>query len=147
MRMLNDRYWHGVNSPVPTGAPHSPSSPLQPPFPTHFARLPPEPPKRIGRQSAPNVMSRVSTERQGPSQSGDAINGFRRVFYEQAIGLLTAGALPIPPGHPLYDHHRSMAALEAERDILLKENADLKMRLEGKDGNSTPEDTGRMPHA
>ena len=65
-----------------------------------------------------------------PARAKEAVDGFRRLFHQQAAGLLSAGVLPIPPGHPLYSKHAAISALETERNALLKENADLKRRLD-----------------
>lgn len=65
-----------------------------------------------------------------PARAREAVDGFRRLFHRQAAGLLSAGVLPIPPGHPLYSKHAAISALEAERDALLKENVELKRRLD-----------------
>ena len=64
----------------------------------------------------------------------EAVDGFRRVFHQQAAGLLSTGVLPIPPGHPLYTERLTTRVLQAERDRLLQENAELKKRLEDIDG-------------
>ena len=38
----------------------------------------------------------------------------------------------IPPGHPLYTRQNSVETLQAENDKLLKENLELKKKLETK---------------
>lgn len=103
--------------------------PVQLPPAVEFSRVPPVPfghsivmPGRA-IQSMPN-------RKTDPAQINGVIDEFRHNFSQHAAGLLSTGVLPIPPGHPLYSKQMAISALEAERDSLLKENADLKRRLE-----------------
>ncbi len=126
-RRAYDPYWQGMHAPLPPA--------VQPPGMT-----PPEPlgrPIRMpgldpgaGRNGAPGTGTAPHL------QARDAVEGLKRMFVAKASGLLSTGVLPIPPGHPLYDGHQAIAALEAERDGLLKENADLKRRLEKHEAGS-----------
>ncbi|MDE0267066.1 MAG: hypothetical protein OXK17_08655 [Thaumarchaeota archaeon] len=130
-RRAYDPYWLGVH------ALHPPA--VQPP-----GRTPPEPLGRPIRMPGPDSSIGAVAERNRPPGAGtashlqarEAVEGLKRMFVAKASGLLSTGVLPIPPGHPLYDGHRAIAALEAERDGLLKENADLKRRLEKHEAGS-----------
>ena len=58
------------------------------------------------------------------------LQGFQHMYRMHASGLLAAGPAVIPPGHPLYTGRDSVDVLRAENDKLLKENAELRKRLE-----------------
>ncbi len=130
-RRAYDPYWIGMHASLPSAA--------QPPGMT-----PPEPLGRPIRMPGPDPGAVAMAERnKAPGaetaahlQAREAVEGLKRMFVAKASGLLSTGVLPIPPGHPLYDGHRAIAALEAERDGLLKENADLKRRLEKHEAGS-----------
>ena len=102
-----------------------------PPF-TQYAKMPPETFCRTGKTllSSESALQMRPEQVDHPTHAAYEVDGFRRMFIQQATGLLSTGALPIPPGHPLYDKGATITALESERDRLLKENADLKRRLE-----------------
>ncbi|MCV0398919.1 MAG: hypothetical protein K5785_02860 [Nitrosarchaeum sp.] len=68
-------------------------------------------------------------------QNSESINkklqGFQEMYRQYASGLMTmnsAGA--IPPGHPLFTRQNSVETLKAENDKLLKENLELKKKLD-----------------
>ena len=42
----------------------------------------------------------------------------------------------IPPGHPLFSRENSIITLKEENDKLLKENLELKKKLDGKSNQS-----------
>ena len=58
------------------------------------------------------------------------LQGFQHMYQQYAAGLLTMNSAIIPPGHPLYTRQNSVETLQAENDKLLKENLELKKRLE-----------------
>ena len=58
------------------------------------------------------------------------LQGFRQMYHQHAAGLLTMGSGIIPPGHPLYTRHNSVETLRNENDKLLKENLELKKKLD-----------------
>lgn len=96
-----------------------------------FMRMPPEP---LGKpiNMAPGRPTLSAWDRKVDTiQIQNTIDGIRHRFSQKAVGLLSTGVLPIPPGHPLYSKQLALSALESERDSLLKENAELKQRLEG----------------
>jgi hypothetical protein len=61
------------------------------------------------------------------------LQGFQQSYQRHASGLLTmnSGGL-VPPGHPLFSRHNSVSTLKAENDKLLKENLELKKKLDEK---------------
>jgi len=68
------------------------------------------------------------------SQEIDTINqklqGFQHMYQQYASGLLSMNSAIIPPEHPLYSRQNSVEILQTENDKLLKENLDLKKKLE-----------------
>ena len=58
------------------------------------------------------------------------LQGFQHMYQQYAAGLLTMNSAIIPPGHPLYTRQNSVETLKAEKDKLLKENLELKKKLE-----------------
>jgi len=67
-------------------------------------------------------------------QQADNINqklqGFQHMYQQHASGLLSMNSAIIPPGHPLYTRQNSVETLQSENDKLLKENLELKKKLE-----------------
>ena len=63
------------------------------------------------------------------------LQGFQHMYQQHASGLLTMNSTIIPPGHPLYSRQNSAKTLQTENDKLLKENIELKKKLE-KESNS-----------
>ena len=67
-------------------------------------------------------------------QQSDNINqklqGFQHMYQQHASGLLSMNSAIIPPGHPLYTRQNSVKTLQSENDKLLKENLELKKKLE-----------------
>ncbi len=67
------------------------------------------------------------------SRDAETINqklqGFQNMYQQYASVLLTGNQI-IPPSHPLYTKQNSLQTLKAENDKLLKENAELKKKLE-----------------
>ena len=63
------------------------------------------------------------------------LQGFQHMYQQYAAGLLTMNSIVIPPGHPAYTRQNSIKTLQTENDKLLKENLELKKKLE-KENNS-----------
>ncbi len=63
------------------------------------------------------------------------LQGFQHVYQQYAAGLLSMNSTVIPPGHPAYTRQNSIETLQTENDKLIKENLELKKKLE-KDSNS-----------
>jgi hypothetical protein len=68
------------------------------------------------------------------SQEMDTINqklqGFQQMYQQYASGLISMNSTLIPPGHPMYTRQNSVQTLQTENDKLLKENLNLKKKLE-----------------
>ncbi len=61
------------------------------------------------------------------------LQGFQQSYQRYASGLLTMNSNGIiPPGHPLFNRVNSINTLKAENDKLLKENLELKKKLDEK---------------
>ena len=59
------------------------------------------------------------------------IEGFQYMYQQYASGLMNMNSSGIvPPGHPLFSRQNSVETLKAEKDKLLKENLELKKKLE-----------------
>ena len=58
------------------------------------------------------------------------LKGFQQMYQQYAAGLLSMNSSIIPPGHPLYSRQNSIEILQTENDKLLKENLELKKKLE-----------------
>lgn len=61
------------------------------------------------------------------------LQGFQQSYQRYASGLLTmnSGGI-VPPGHPLFSRQNSINVLKAENNKLLKENLELKKKLDEK---------------
>lgn len=57
------------------------------------------------------------------------------MYQQYASGLLSMNNNIVPPGHPLYTRQDTVNTLKTENDKLLKENLELKKKLE-KESNS-----------
>ena len=66
------------------------------------------------------------------------LQGFQQSYQRYASGLLTMNSSGIiPPGHPLFSRQNSVSILKVENEKLLKENLELKKKLdEKKESNS-----------
>ena len=58
------------------------------------------------------------------------LQGFQQMYQQYATGLLSMNSSIIPPGHPLYSKQNTVQTLQATNDKLLKENLELKKRVE-----------------
>jgi len=58
------------------------------------------------------------------------LQGFQQMYQQYATGLLSMNSIIIPPGHPLYTRQNSVQTLQATNDKLLKENLELKKKVE-----------------
>ena len=52
------------------------------------------------------------------------------MYQQYASGLISMNSAIIPPGHPLFNRKNSVQTLQTENDKLLKENLNLKKKLE-----------------
>ena len=68
---------------------------------------------------------------QDASMINKKLEGFQKLYQQNASGLMTMNAnRVIPPGHPLYSEKNSLEYLKAENDKLIKQNLQLKKKLE-----------------
>ena len=71
---------------------------------------------------------------QKASNLNKKLDGFQRLYQQHASGLMTMNSSGlIPPGHPLYSEKNSIKILKVENDKLLKQNIELKKKLEKKE--------------
>ena len=64
------------------------------------------------------------------------IEGFQHMYQQYASGLMNMNSSGIvPPGHPLFSRQNSVETLKAEKDKLLKENLELKKKLDKENSN------------
>ena len=94
-----------------------------------FPRLPP------GLSGSPFKVHQIPMREQfseKASTMNQKLQGFQHMYQQYAAGLLTRNSSIIPPGHPLYTKQNSVQTLKSENDKLLKENLELKKKLEKK---------------
>ena len=61
------------------------------------------------------------------------LENFAQMYQQMAAGLLSMSLDKlIPPGHPLYSKENSITLLKQEKEKILKENLELKKKLEDK---------------
>ena len=95
-----------------------------------FPRLPPGLPHPVFRVHQNATKENMARNAESIAKK---LQGFEKMYQEHAAGLFTAGSRAMPPGHPLYALQNPVEALKAENEKLLKENADLRRKLESKD--------------
>jgi len=70
------------------------------------------------------------------TQHSETINqklqGFQKMYQDYASGLLSKESPIIPPGHPLFTSRNSVQTLKIENEKLIKENLELRKKLENK---------------
>ena len=94
-----------------------------------FPRLPP------GTNGSMFKVNEIPTKKQffqNTATMNQKLQEFHHTFQQYAAGLITMNSTIIPPGHPLYTRQNSVETLKAENDKLLKENSELKKKLESK---------------
>ncbi len=64
------------------------------------------------------------------STMNQKLQGFQHMYQQYASGLISMNSAIIPPGHPLFSRQNSVQTLQTENDKLLKENLNLKKKLE-----------------
>ena len=67
---------------------------------------------------------------QQASTINQKLQGFQNMYQQYASGLLSMNSTIVPPGHPLYSKQNSVETLQSTNDKLLKENLNLKKKLE-----------------
>jgi hypothetical protein len=95
-----------------------------------FPRLPPRLGNPMFNIKGNPAMGQLSKNMDTMNQK---LQGFQHLYQQHAAGLLSMSSGIIPPGHPLYTKQNSIHILKSENDKLLKENTELKKKLEKKD--------------
>jgi hypothetical protein len=60
------------------------------------------------------------------------LQGFQKMYQDYASGLLSRESPIVPPNHPLFSGRNSIQTLKTENDKLIKENLELKKKLDGR---------------
>ena len=106
-------------------------------FPTDFSSLAPDsiryPPGASipkGLVNTPKLKEKISVDNAALTPR---LENFAQVYQQMAAGLLNMSLDKlIPPGHPLYSKENSITLLKEEKDKILKENLELKKKIENK---------------
>ena len=106
-------------------------------FPTDFSTLAPDsiryPPGVSipkGLVNTPKLKEKISIDNASLTPT---LENFAQMYQQMAAGLLNMSLNKlIPPGHPLYSKENSITLLKEEKDKILKENLELKKKLENK---------------
>jgi len=93
-------------------------------------RYPPSANVPIGLVNAPKLKEKLSSDNAALSPN---LENFAQMYQQMAAGLLNMSLdRLIPPGHPLYSKENSVRLLKDEKEKILKENLELKKKLENK---------------
>ena len=92
-----------------------------------FPRLPPGLPNSMFKIHENPLKEQFS---QDTASVNPKLQGFQQMYQQYAAGLLSMNTTIVPPGHPLYNQKNSINTLQTENDKLLKENLELKKKLD-----------------
>ena len=93
-------------------------------------RYPPSSNIPIGLVNAPKLKEKLSSDNAALTPT---LENFVQMYQQMAAGLLNISLdRLIPPGHPLYSKENSVRLLKDEKEKILKENLELKKKLENK---------------
>ena len=93
-------------------------------------RYPPSANVPIGLVNAPKLKEKFSSDNAALTPT---LENFTQMYQQMAAGLLNMSLNKlIPPGHPMYSKENSVTLLKEEREKILKENLELKKKLENK---------------
>ena len=93
-------------------------------------RYPPSANIPIGLINAPKLKEKLSADNAALTPN---LENFAQMYQQMASNLLNMSLdRLIPPGHPLYSKENSIALLKDEKEKILKENLELKKKLENK---------------
>ena len=93
-------------------------------------RYPPSANIPIGLMNAPKLNAKLSSDN---AALAPTLENFAQMYQQMAAGLLNMSLdRLIPPGHPLYSKENSIRLLKDEKEKILKENLELKKKLENK---------------
>ena len=83
-----------------------------------------------GLVNTPKLKEKISTDN---AALNPKLENFTQMYQQMAAGLLHMSLDKlIPPGHPLYTKENSVTILKEEKEKILKENLELKRKLENK---------------
>ena len=106
-------------------------------LPVDFSTLAPDSIRYPPGASIPNGL--VNTPKLKEKMSADSatltpkLENFTQMYQQMAAGLLNMSLNKlIPPGHPMYSKENSVTLLKEEKEKILKENLELKKKLENK---------------
>jgi len=92
-----------------------------------FPRLPPVPANPMFKINENPMKEQFLRNAETMNQK---LQGFQQMYQQYAAGLLTMSSWIMPPGHPLYTRQNSVETLRNENSKLLKENLELKKKLD-----------------
>ena len=106
-------------------------------LPADFSKLAPDsirfsPSVRIpkGLVNTPKLKEKMSADGAALTPK---LENFAQMYQQMAAGLLNMSLDKlIPPGHPMYSKENSITLLKEEKQKILKENLELKKKLENK---------------
>ena len=104
---------------------------------TDFSFLTPDTLRYPPGANLPSGLINTSMLKQQLSADNAALNpklqDFTEMYHKMAAGLLNISSdTLIPPGHPIHSRENSVAILKEENKKILKENMELKKKLEEK---------------
>ena len=93
-------------------------------------RYPPSANIPIGLINTPKLKEKLSSDNAALTPN---LENFAQMYQQMATSLLNMSLdRLIPPGHPLYSKENSVRLLKDEKEKILKENLELKKKLENK---------------
>ena len=93
-------------------------------------RYPPDVNIPKGLVNTPKLKEKISVDNAALTPK---LENFEQMYQQMAAGLLNMSMDKlIPPGHPLYSRENSIILLKDEKEKILKENLELKKKLENK---------------
>ena len=93
-------------------------------------RYPPSANIPIGLINTPKLKEKLSSDNAALTPN---LENFAQMYQQMATSLLNMSLdRLIPPGHPLYSKENSITLLKDEKEKILKENLELKKKLESK---------------
>ena len=106
-------------------------------LPTDFSTLAPDSIRYPPSASIPKGLINTPKLKERSSVNSAALTpqleNFAQIYQQMAADLLNMSLNKlIPPGHPLYSKENSIALLKDEKEKILKENLELKKKLENK---------------
>ena len=83
-----------------------------------------------GLVNTPKLKEKISAD---SAALAPTLENFAQMYQQMAAGLLNMSLDKlIPPGHPLFTKENSITILKEEKEKILKENLELKKKLENK---------------